>query len=55
MGDEETAARRRAAIARYRVDDALLDLAGPDVIALHDLPAHPGEEITPMSSTALAS
>ena len=28
------------------VDDALLDLARPDAIALHDLPAHAGEEIT---------
>ena len=46
MGDEETATARRAALARYRVDDALLDLARPDVIALHDLPAHAGEEIT---------
>jgi ornithine carbamoyltransferase len=46
MGDEATAAARRAALARYRVDDALLDLARPDVIALHDLPAHAGEEIT---------
>ncbi|HEX4035775.1 MAG TPA: ornithine carbamoyltransferase [Solirubrobacteraceae bacterium] len=46
MGDEETAATRRAALERYRVDDALLDLAEPDVIALHDLPAHAGEEIT---------
>jgi ornithine carbamoyltransferase len=46
MGDEETASTRRAALARYRVDDALLDLARPDVIALHDLPAHAGEEIT---------
>ena len=46
MRDEETAAARRAALARYRVDDALLDLARPDVIALHDLPAHAGEEIT---------
>jgi ornithine carbamoyltransferase len=46
MGDEETGAVRRAALQRYRVDDALLDLARPDVIALHDLPAHAGEEIT---------
>jgi ornithine carbamoyltransferase len=46
MGDEQTAAARRAALERYRVDDALLDLARPDVIALHDLPAHAGEEIT---------
>jgi len=46
MGDEETAAARRAAFAGYQVDDALLDLAAPDAIALHDLPAHAGEEIT---------
>jgi ornithine carbamoyltransferase len=46
MGDEQTAAARRAAFAAYRVDDALLDLARPDAIALHDLPAHAGEEIT---------
>jgi ornithine carbamoyltransferase len=47
MGDEDTADQRRAALAPYRVDDALLDLAAPDAIALHCLPAHPGEEITP--------
>jgi ornithine carbamoyltransferase len=46
MGDEEEAAARRAALAGYRIDDALLDLARPDAIALHDLPAHVGEEIT---------
>ena len=38
--------QRRRALARYRLDDALLDLAAPDAIALHCLPAHPGEEIT---------
>jgi ornithine carbamoyltransferase len=46
MGDEGTAEARRRDLAAYRVDDALLDLAAPDAIALHDLPAHPGEEIT---------
>jgi len=46
MGDEQTAAERRRALASYRVDDALLDRAAPDAIALHDLPAHPGEEIS---------
>jgi ornithine carbamoyltransferase len=46
MGDEETADERRAALAPYRIDDALLDRAAPDAIALHCLPAHPGEEIT---------
>jgi ornithine carbamoyltransferase len=46
MGDEATADDRRAALAPYRLDDALLDRAAPDAIALHCLPAHPGEEIT---------
>jgi ornithine carbamoyltransferase len=46
MGDEETAGERRAALAPYRLDDALLDRAAPNAIALHCLPAHPGEEIT---------
>ena len=44
--DPESAAVRREALARYRVDDALLDVAAPHAIALHCLPAHPGEEIT---------
>jgi ornithine carbamoyltransferase len=46
MGDEETADERRAALEPYRVDDALLDRAADGAIALHCLPAHPGEEIT---------
>jgi ornithine carbamoyltransferase len=46
MGDEETADDRRAALAPYRIDDALLDRAAPGAVALHCLPAHPGEEIT---------
>jgi ornithine carbamoyltransferase len=46
MGDEDTAEERRAALGDYRVDDALLDLAAPGAFAMHDLPAHPGDEIT---------
>ena len=46
MGDEDTADERRGALAPYRIDDALLDRAAPDAVALHCLPAHPGEEIT---------
>jgi ornithine carbamoyltransferase len=46
MGDEATADERRTALAPYRLDDALLDRAAPGAIALHCLPAHPGEEIT---------
>ncbi|MHB8241204.1 MAG: ornithine carbamoyltransferase [Solirubrobacteraceae bacterium] len=46
MGDEATAAERREALAEYRLDDQLLDAAAPGAFAMHDLPAHPGEEIT---------
>jgi ornithine carbamoyltransferase len=46
MGDEETADQRRRALAPYRLDDALLDRGADGAIALHCLPAHPGEEIT---------
>jgi ornithine carbamoyltransferase len=44
--DEGEAAARREALAPYRLDDALLDLAAPHAFALHCLPAHPGDEIT---------
>jgi len=44
--DAATAGARRAALGAYRIDDALLDHAAPGAIALHCLPAHPGEEIT---------
>ncbi|MEO8688114.1 MAG: ornithine carbamoyltransferase [Solirubrobacteraceae bacterium] len=43
---EAVAARRREALAPYRLDDALLDRGAPGAVALHCLPAHPGEEIT---------
>jgi len=46
MGDEATAAERCRALASYRIDDALLDAAAPGAFAMHDLPAHPGDEIT---------
>jgi ornithine carbamoyltransferase len=44
--DPATADGRRRALSAYRIDDALLDLAAPHAIALHCLPAHPGDEIT---------
>jgi ornithine carbamoyltransferase len=44
--DESTAAARREVLAPYRLDEALLDRAAPHAVALHCLPAHPGEEIT---------
>jgi ornithine carbamoyltransferase len=44
--DEATAGERRAALAPFAITDSLLDAAAPGAIALHCLPAHPGEEIT---------
>jgi ornithine carbamoyltransferase len=46
MGDEETADRRRADLAPFQVNDELLGAASERVIAMHCLPAHPGEEIS---------
>ena len=44
MGDEDSDAKRRL-LEPYRLDEALLGRARPDAVALHCLPAHPGEEI----------
>ena len=46
MGDEAEAARRRGDLVPYQVNDELLAAASDRAIALHCLPAHPGEEIT---------
>jgi ornithine carbamoyltransferase len=43
---EEEAARRKAAFLGYQVNEALLDHARPDVLFMHCLPAHRGEEIS---------
>src|SRR4051794_31030038 len=45
MGQEAETEERRDAFARYRVDGALVDAAGPDAVVMHCLPAHRGEEI----------
>ena len=46
MGDEDDAERKRALLAPFRVDEELLAQARDDAVALHCLPAHPGEEIS---------
>ncbi len=46
MGQEAEAAKRKAAFAGYRIDQALLSRSEQDSIVLHCLPAHRGEEIT---------
>ncbi len=46
MGQEDEAAERAAIFAPYQLNAASLDLARPDAIVMHCLPAHRGEEIT---------
>jgi ornithine carbamoyltransferase len=45
MGQEAETEKRRRAFSGYQVDDKLLDLAKRDVLFMHPLPAHHGEEI----------
>ncbi len=45
MGQESEAEARRLAFKGFYVDDRLLGLASPEVIFLHCLPAHRGEEV----------
>jgi ornithine carbamoyltransferase len=45
MGQEAEAEHRRAAFTHYQVNEELLSLAKRDVIFMHPLPAHYGEEI----------
>jgi ornithine carbamoyltransferase len=46
MGEEQEAEERARIFRSYQVNDALLQWAKPDVIAMHCLPAHRGQEIT---------
>jgi len=45
MGQEDESAARRLVFAPYQIDDRLVALAADDVMVLHCLPAHRGEEI----------
>jgi ornithine carbamoyltransferase len=46
MGQEAESAKRRRDFRRFQVNAALVRLAKPDVLVMHCLPAHRGEEIT---------
>ena len=46
MGQEEEHLKRKEIFEKYKVDQKLIDLADEEVILLHCLPAHRGEEIT---------
>ncbi len=46
MGQEAEAEKRRRVFPPYRIDEDILEHAQDDVIVMHCLPAHRGEEIT---------
>ena len=46
MGQEKEQEIRKAAFERYQVNENLLDMASKNVKFMHDLPAHPNEEIS---------
>ncbi|MQF81944.1 MAG: ornithine carbamoyltransferase [SAR202 cluster bacterium] len=46
MGQETESAERIEAFEGYQVNPGVLDEASPNVKFMHDLPAHPGEEIS---------
>lgn len=46
MGEERQAADKKKKLADYQINDSLLSCSRKDVIVLHCLPAHRGEEIT---------
>jgi ornithine carbamoyltransferase len=45
MGHEAEAELRRKQFAPFQINEALLDFAKPDVLFMHCLPAHRGEEV----------
>lgn len=46
MGDEDEREQRLKDLAPYQINSRLVELAKPDVIVMHCLPAHRGEEIS---------
>ncbi|MGC6424177.1 MAG: ornithine carbamoyltransferase [Lentimonas sp.] len=46
MGDEAQAAERKAQMMPYQVTSKLMQLAKPDALFMHCLPAHAGEEVS---------
>ena len=46
MGQEDEAAERAAIFAPFQVNEALMELAAPEAVFLHCLPAHRGAEVT---------
>ncbi len=55
MGEEAQAAEKRYAFSGFTVDEALLELADPEALVMHCLPAHYDEEITYGASRSVGS
>jgi ornithine carbamoyltransferase len=47
MGEESDAATKLQAFKGYQVGPELMDIAGPNAVFMHDMPAHEGEEVAP--------
>ncbi len=47
MGQDAESEARHSAFQGYQVSPGLMELAKPDAVFMHDMPAHEGEEITP--------
>jgi ornithine carbamoyltransferase len=45
MGQEEESATRRQIFADYKITQSIMDLAKPEALFMHPLPAHHGEEV----------
>ena len=46
MGQEDERRARQAVFQKYQINTTLLDVAHPEAVVMHCLPAHRGEEIT---------
>ncbi len=46
MGQEEEQKQREAAFENFQVDSKIMQLANPDAVFMHCLPAHRGEEVS---------
>ena len=55
MGEEAQAAEKRHAFSGFTLDEDLLELADPEALVMHCLPAHYNEEITYGASRSVGS
>ena len=55
MGEEAQAAEKRDAFSGFTVNEVLLELAAPEALVMHCLPAHYDEEITYGASRSIGS